>query len=49
MKTLYVTDLDGTLLDKNSRVTETAKRALQALYERGVMVSPATSRSWSAL
>ena len=49
MKTLYVTDLDGTLLDKTSRVSGITKRALDELYARGVMVSPATSRSWSAL
>lgn len=49
MKTLYVTDLDGTLLDKTSRVSDKTKCALKELYDRGVQISPATSRSWSAL
>lgn len=49
MKTLYVTDLDCTLLDKTSRVSDTTKRALEELFARGIMISPATSRSWSAL
>ena len=49
MKTLYVTDLDGTLLDKTGSVSDTTLRALEELYERGVLVSPATGRSHNTL
>ena len=49
MKTVYVTDLDGTLLNKRSRLSENTKHALEELYARGVMVSPATGRSHNTL
>ena len=49
MKTLYVTDLDGTLLDKTGRVSSGTLRALDALYEKGVLISPATGRSHNTL
>ena len=49
MKTLYVTDLDGTLLNRQSRLSDTTLRALEELYARGVMISPATGRSHNSL
>lgn len=49
MKTLYVTDLDGTLLGKNAHLSDASFAALEALYECGVLIAPATSRSYSAL
>ena len=49
MKTIYVTDLDGTLLGSGSRLSENTKRALEELYDRGVMISPATGRSHNSL
>ena len=45
MKTLYVTDLDGTILTKEQTVSEYTKRVLNALYERGTLVTYATARS----
>ena len=45
MKTLYITDLDGTILTKEQTVTEYSKRVFNALYERGTLVTYATARS----
>ncbi len=44
-KTLYITDLDGTLLDRNQTVSEYTKTVLNALYARGTRVTYATARS----
>lgn len=49
MKTLYVTDLDGTLLGRDGRLSARSRRALDALYAAGVRISPVTSRSYSAI
>lgn len=43
--TLYVTDLDGTLLDDCGRVSPRAIRILNALIDRGVMFTCATART----
>ena len=44
-RTLYVTDLDGTLLNAESRVSERTAEILNSLVERGVMFTPATART----
>lgn len=49
MRTLYVTDLDGTLLGRDGRVSERTLRAMDALWAHGVCISPVTSRSYSAI
>lgn len=49
MRTLYVTDLDGTLLGRDGRVSERTLWALDALWAHGVCISPVTSRSYSAI
>lgn len=49
MRTLYVTDLDGTLLGRDGRVSERTLRAMEALWAHGVCISPVTSRSYSAI
>ena len=49
MRTLYVTDLDGTLLGRDGRISARTRRALDALYAAGVCISPVTSRSYSAI
>ena len=47
MKTLYLTDLDGTLLRSDETLSEYSKNALNALIERGVIFSFATARSFN--
>lgn len=44
-RTLYVTDLDGTLLNGESRVSERSASILNRLIDRGVMFTPATART----
>ncbi len=46
MKTLYVTDLDGTLLNKNQEVPRTTIKRLNKLIEEGLLFSFATARSY---
>ena len=45
MKTLFVTDLDGTLLTRNETVSAYSIRHLNALIERGMPFTFATARS----
>jgi len=45
MKTLYVTDLDGTLLQPNERLSAFAVEKLTQLAEKGILFSYATARS----
>lgn len=42
---LYVTDLDGTLLDEHSRVSDESARIISELSRRGVMITVATART----
>lgn len=44
-KTLYISDLDGTLLGADSRVSSRSALILNRLVERGVMFTPATART----
>lgn len=46
MKTLYVTDLDGTLLRSNEQTSEFTNRTINELVEKGMMFSYATARSY---
>lgn len=48
MKTLYVTDLDGTLLNTQDRVSEYSSRIINDLVERGMLFTYATARSLSS-
>ena len=43
---LFVTDLDGTLLDKEHHISEENKRAIREAVERGVVVTIATGRMY---
>lgn len=43
--TLYVTDLDGTLLGSDSRISQRSSRVLNDLVARGVMITAATART----
>lgn len=45
-KILYVSDLDGTLLQSNQKVSDFTARAINALAEQGMLFSYATARSY---
>lgn len=45
MKTLHVTDLDGTLLNTKDRVSEYSIRTINRLMEKGMLFTYATARS----
>ena len=45
-KTLYVSDLDGTLLDRRDRLPGYTVRTLNALLQKGMLFTFATARSW---
>ena len=44
-KTLFVSDLDGTLLDRNAKLPPAAAERINALTEKGVMITYATART----
>ncbi len=45
MKTLYITDLDGTLLDSNAQLSAYSKENLNKLIAKGMMFTVATART----
>ncbi len=45
MKTLFISDLDGTLLNSNAKVSENTVRIINGLIEKGVYFTVATARS----
>lgn len=45
MVTLYITDLDGTLLDNNAQVSKETSRIITDLTRRGAVISVATART----
>lgn len=47
MKTLYVSDLDGTLLNSSQVTSEYTNNVINSLADKGVMFSYATARSYS--
>lgn len=46
--TLYVSDLDGTLLNRDSRISEDSKDIIIKLMSKGMKFTIATARSWSS-
>lgn len=48
MKTLYVSDLDGTLLNSSQTLTEYTKSVINNMTEKGILFSYATARSYSS-
>ncbi len=47
MKTLYISDLDGTLLRNDERTSEYTNQTLNSLVEQGMLFSYATARSYT--
>lgn len=45
MNTLYVSDLDGTLLDNDSRISERSADIITGLTRRGALITVATART----
>ncbi len=45
MKTCYISDLDGTLLDSSAQLTQFTKNALSVLVKHGINITAATARS----
>lgn len=48
MNTLYVSDLDGTLLNRNSQLSEESKEIINTLVKKGIKFTYATARSFSS-
>ncbi len=48
MKTLYISDLDGTLLDRNAKLSKRSAEIINSLIKDGMMFSVATARASSA-
>lgn len=46
MRTLYVSDLDGTLLQSSARTSQYTNKTINALIEKGMLFSYATARSY---
>ena len=45
MKTLYISDMDGTLLQNDGKMSEYTKEKLNEIYKKGIPFSVATARS----
>ncbi len=45
MKTLYISDMDGTLLQNNGKMSEYTKEKLNDFYKKGIPFAVATARS----
>ena len=45
MTTLYISDLDGTLLNSEKHVSEKTMKTINSLIEKGVLFTIATGRS----
>ncbi len=45
MKTLYISDMDGTLLQSNGKMSDYTKKKLNEFYEKDIPFSVATARS----
>lgn len=49
MKTLYLTDLDGTFLNSNAEVTKTSAEIINRLISDGLLFSIATARTYATV
>ena len=48
-KSIYISDLDGTLLEPDATLSEETAERLNALIGRGVAFSAATARTWATV
>ena len=48
-KTLFISDLDGTLLNKEARLSENSAKIIRELVENGLLFTIATARSLSSI
>ena len=48
-KTIYISDLDGTLLEPDATLSDETAQRLNALIRRGVAISAATARTWATV
>lgn len=48
-KTLYISDLDGTLLNKNAALSDRTTKIISGLINKGMMFTAATARSLSSV
>lgn len=46
MKTLYISDLDGTLIHSDAKISDFTAQTINSLVEKGLIFSYATARSW---
>ena len=49
MSTLYISDLDGTLLNKDARLSKRSAEIINGLIRRGMLFTVATARSLSCV
>lgn len=49
MKTLYITDLDGTLLNNNAELSEESKKLISDIISRGAYFTVATARTFATV
>ncbi len=49
MKTLYVTDLDGTLLNENAELTDESRKLLNDAIDKGACFTVATARTFATV
>ena len=49
MKTLHISDLDGTLLDNEGKLSDENKRRINNLIEKGLLFTIATARTFATV
>lgn len=49
MKTLYITDLDGTFLNQNGEISNFSKETIEYLCSKGVLFTVATARTFATV
>ena len=49
MKTLYITDLDGTFLNSSAKVSEASAKIINDLIKKGLLFSVATARTYATV